>query len=177
MISSRKISPSVLLAVVFVLAAIAIQLSLAAQVWATAGRCVGEVSGLTTGDVVGAYKATTTITYLCTADSGDGTFPSNMSLNIPTSADPYMLALVETWPGSPAPSNSSSVALVDSHGRDLLGGKGSALISSTVLQDTLPYSSFMGSYRYPILYDSANISLTGNNVLSAKVYLRVTYIR
>lgn len=76
---------------------------------------------------------------------------------------------VETAPGSPAPTNGYSVAILDKSGADVLGGA-AATVSSTVAQSWSPALSAAP------LNNTVSLSITGQSVASAKgtVYVFLT---
>jgi hypothetical protein len=73
----------------------------------------------------------------------------------------WRIIAAEFAPGTPAPSGSYSVSLLDSVGVDLLQAGGGGLSATTA-------SSVVGSPAAPPLYGTFSLSVTGNSVASAQ---------
>lgn len=127
-----------------------------------AGSCVQTPIEFTAGGSV-------VIKFVCTGDSANGTIPTqtftaaNMSLILGT----HYFYETKTYPtvGGTAPDAADIAVLMD--GQDLLGGKGANLVHATATQDTMPYSTFMSSYRYPMVTNTITWTLASQATANA----------
>lgn len=148
-----------------------------------AGTCVGPSSSNANGDIQKSLDVSSiVVTYLCTGDSGDGSFPAGIAIYEPPLGN-YVLTLVKTWPknGGTAPTDDTSMVLLetqlDGTTSDILGGKGTALIDATTTKDTAPYSTKMEAYIYRRQWRPLTVTITGNSVASAQFYIEYQWER
>jgi hypothetical protein len=104
-----------------------------------------------------------TVALYWTGDSVNGTVPVTLvqSQSIPL-VQGYRVVNMETTPGSPAPTNNYSIALLDAAGVDVMAGAASADVSSSSAQ------GFVGSPSSPPIFGSISLSITGQSVAGAK---------
>lgn len=95
-----------------------------------------------------------------TADAGNGSVPQT-KIPLATCCQGYNVSVVETVPGSPAPTAGYAVAITDGAGVDVLGGSAVALSASTA-------QSFPASPAATPIQGTLTLVLTGNSVASAK---------
>lgn len=127
-----------------------------------------------------AKKANTmTLTFACTADAADGSFPA-------TAFDTAFMAeaarhggwvySVETWPGATTPTNDSDLTITNENSLDILGGNGANQIHSSNKKWFLPKNTDGGYAYYPVTEDTTlTLNITNNAVNSAIVNIRVTF--
>lgn len=133
---------------------------MASNLWA-AGSCVESVKSYTGGFVI--------VSFACTGDIANGSIPAKafsaeaMALIQGT----HWLAQVKTYPTSGGTAPDAADVTVTMNGMDLLGGKGVNLIHATATQDTIPYSLFMTSYRYPPVTDTITTAVANQATASA----------
>jgi len=123
--------------------------------------------------LVNSYSGIYTVTFLCTADSADGSFPST-AFSAPTSLTlaGWGLGQMRINPGTPAPTALYDIAINDSAGGDVCGG---ALVDMS--------ATLTGSRRAPLVESAGTATglgsvtmddiwtlvVTGNSVNSAVV--------
>jgi hypothetical protein len=72
--------------------------------------------------------------------------------------------------------DAADVSVKDSHGTDLLGGKGVNLIPATdIKNETFPYNAFNSTYWFPSL-DDGSLTLSVANQVTASATFTVEYI-
>lgn len=110
------------------------------------------------------------ITFTCTADASDGSFPSTV---ITTKFEGRLIAL-ETNPGSTAPTDNYDIAITDGEGVDVLQGVGANrdTANSEVAQIVVS-----GTSLRPVVdeTDTLTLAITGNSVNSATVVITLYY--
>lgn len=143
---------------------------MASTAWATAGSCTQTVSS---------YSDMVKVKLVCTADSTNGTLPTQTiatdTMTLLTGY--YYLYTVSAYPtsGGTAP-DAADVAVLMS-GEDMLGGKGVNLIHATATYTTFPYSSFMTMYRYPMIINTLTLTLANQATTSANFTIELLFVR
>lgn len=112
------------------------------------------------------------LTFTCTADANNGSFPSTAtSTDITTAIKGLHLVEVRTNPGATAPQAAYDIVLNDADGIDLMGGK-LADRSATASEAAAPAIA-TGVY-WPRAIDGAlTLVITNNNVNSAVIVVKV----
>lgn len=111
------------------------------------------------------------IHYQATADASDGSVPDYTV----TGFSRYFLYTVETWPGSPSPTDATDLTLSDAvTGEDLLGGNGTDGIDATSPLTLFCYSPGMDTIYTPPIKGNLTIGVTNNSVNSAIINVRIT---
>jgi len=139
-------------------------------VWATAGACTQHTDVLGNGSVK--------VGFVCTGSSLDGSIPTQTfdSTAMKEVKGIYLYqVVVKPLAGGTAPD--AATLVVNMEGQDVLGGKGANIIHATATQDTLPYSTFMSSYRYPIITDTITFAVTGQDTHSAQYVIDYIFVR
>jgi hypothetical protein len=117
-----------------------------------------------------------TVTLVCTADATgaiDTQVIESGTMNILKGY--YYLYQVVTFPGATAPD--AADVTVKMNGIDLLGAKGVNLIHATATQDTLPYSTFMSAYRYPLITDNLTVTVANQATNAAKYTIKLIFAK
>jgi hypothetical protein len=144
---------------------------MASNVWAVAGSCVQTPSALS--------PYVFQVKFVCTGDSTNGTLPTQTidSATMATLTGNYYLYTVTAYPtvGGTAPDAADVAVKMD--GMDLLGAKGVNLIHATATYDTLPYSAFMSSYRYPMVTNTLTYTVTNQGTVSATWTTDLLFVR
>ena len=109
------------------------------------------------------------IQYTCTADDDDATVTDYTV----TGFDGFYLHSVETWPGSPSPTDATDLQLLDAvSGFDLLGGNGTNGIDATTPVVILP--SVAATTFYHMIKGNLTIDIDSNAASSAVMQIRIT---
>jgi len=143
---------------------------MASNLWA-AGSCVESVEAWTGGFV--------TVRLACTGDSANGSIPtitiSTDTMNLIKGT--HYLYQVKAYPTSGGTAPDAADVTVLMNGADLLGGKGVNLIHATATYDTLPYSSFMSTYRYPAINGALTVAVANQATVSANYTIELIFVR
>lgn len=112
----------------------------------------------------------------CVGDASDGGFPATILNDLQTEFDLRGLQLysIKVIPGLTAPTDSSDITITDEDGVDLLGGKGTNLIS-----DTLKTWALFGPAGYSVsalITGDVTINISGNSVHSATIKIIIELI-
>jgi len=137
------------------------------SVWAA-----GTVTQAT--DVIDGYQRT--ITFTCTGDSGDGSFPATaMSAASLAHVKGWFLLKIAVNPGATAPTVDSDLTLTDGDGIDILDGNGTDLIHNTDSKAT--YGQVDGMPITQPVQDAWTLTITNNSVNSAIIVIKLTFFR
>lgn len=144
-------------------------LSLQSVVFADAGSCT-KSSSVNEGVM-------SIITFLCTAHT-DGSL--SVTLNTADMADlagRYILR-IKSKPSTPAPTDNTTLEIVDSDGLSLLGTNGTSFIDATTTKETMMRNAFLGLNVYEPLtsLEPLTLTATGNAVSGAKFHLKFSSI-
>ncbi|KKN75061.1 hypothetical protein LCGC14_0384350 [marine sediment metagenome] len=104
-----------------------------------------------------------------TADSGDGTLPAQP---IPYAIN-GMVMLVETNPGSTAPTDNYDLTLTGINGADIMGG---ALTNRDTATTERTQALTNGSYGVAVTHRTLTLNLTNNSVVSADFVIWIYWI-
>lgn len=120
------------------------------------------------------YGSLKTITFTCTADAADGSYPATA---LTTAQKKYVrgwwLSHVKIDPGATGPTDNSDLTLtVGSF--DILGGNGTDAIDNAVNCVLVPYGSG-GDAQYPMTDDDLTINITNNSVNSAVTVITLVF--
>lgn len=119
------------------------------------------------------------VAFVCTGDAANGSVPdtafsaANMALILGT----HYLMSVTTYPTADGTAPDAADVQLTMYGMDLLGGKGVNLIHATNTQDTLPYSTFMGMYRYPGIVGTLTQKVANQATASADFTIEYLFVR
>ncbi len=123
-------------------------------------------------------KDSIVVTFICTGDSSNGSIP-NTAISAATMAeiktDAHYLYNVIAYPTSGGTAPDAADVSVLMGGTDLLGAKGVNLIHATLKQDTFPYSTFMTSYRFPVITDTVTLSVANQATNSANFTIEMDF--
>ncbi len=139
-----------------------------------AGSCVETVKSYTGGHVY--------IDLTCTGDAAGatpGTIPTQ-TLSAEAMAliqGTHYLYRVVTKPTAGGTAPDAADVTVNMDGQDVLGAKGVNLIHATATQDTLPYSTFMSSYRYPPVKSQITVGVANQATAGANWTLSLEFVR
>jgi hypothetical protein len=127
------------------------------------------------GETVGTNSGMKTITFTCTADASNGSFPAtNLSTDNTTFISGYYLIMAVTKPGSPAPTNLWGATVTSANGTDVMGGN-MASQSSSLNKQQVPQ---IGTVYGPRPINSAlTLNITGNSVNSAVITVLLYFSR
>jgi hypothetical protein len=119
------------------------------------------------------------IRFICTGDSGNGSIPNTdvSASNMAIIQNTHFLFTVTAYPTSGGTAPDAADVQILQNGMDLLGTKGVNLIHATATQDTFPYSSFMGSYRYPAIVSTNTLAVANQATVSANYTIDLLYSR
>lgn len=156
---------------IFALILLLLILSMPVICLAVDGVCVETVKSYTGGHVY--------IDLACTGSSVDGSVPTQ------TISDAAMALIqgthyfyrIEAKPTAGGPAPDAADVTVSINGQDILGGKGTNLIHATATQDTLPYSTFMSSYRYVPVKNTMSVGVANQGTAGAKYNLSLECVR
>lgn len=116
------------------------------------------------------------LTFTCTADSSDGSFPSTDTSSAITAAIKGMsITEVRTNPGSTAPTANYDIVLNDTDGIDLMGGA-LANRSATASERVVPVVQ-TGIYGDSPVDGAITLAITNNSVNSATLTVKVFFSR
>lgn len=149
---------------------IAAVMLMASNLWA-AGSCVQTPYDYIGGGLV--------VKFACTGDSANGSIPTQ-TLDVETLAmikGKYYLYTVKTYPTSGGTAPDAADVTVNMDGLDLLGAKGANLIHATATQDTLPYSTFMSAYRYPLITNAVTVAVANQGTANANFTFELIFAR
>ena len=136
-----------------------------------AGSCTETVEAWTGGFV--------TVRLACTGDSANGSIPtitiSTDTMNLVKGT--HYLYQVKAYPTSGGTAPDAADVTVNMNGADLLGGKGVNLIHATATYDTLPYSAFMSTYRYPAINGTVTVAVANQATNSANYTIELIFAR
>lgn len=119
----------------------------------------------------------TVVKLVCTGDSSNGSIPT-ITIDMDNIAlGKHFLYQVITYPTSGGTAADAADVTVTMNGQDLLGGKGVNLIHATATQDTLPYSTFMSLYRYPMIYAALTLAVANQATASANYTIELVFVR
>ena len=154
-----------------IFALILIFLSLPVICFAVDGTCVESVSSYTGGH--------TYVDLACTGSTVDGSVPtqtiSTAAMALIQGTHYFYRVVVKPTAGGTAPDAADVTINMD--GQDMLGGKGVNLIHATATQDTLPYSTFMSSYRYPPAKNTITVGFANQATTSANFTVSLEFVR
>jgi hypothetical protein len=116
------------------------------------------------------------LTLTCVGDASDGGFPATILNDLQTEYDLRGLQFysIKVIPGTTAPTTDSDITITDEDGVDLLGGKGTNLISAT-----LKTWALFGPANYSVsalITGDTTISISGNIVHSATIKIIIELI-
>jgi hypothetical protein len=136
-----------------------------------AGSCTQSAKSYTGGAFI--------VTLVCTGDSSSGSIPA---INIAASymavvEGTHYLYLVNAYPTADGTAPDAADVSVTMAGEDLLGGKGANLIHATAKQGTIPYSTFMTNYRYPIITGQLAVAVANQATESANYTVELIFVR
>jgi len=105
----------------------------------------------------------------CVADADAATFPATVLNDLQTAhrIEGLQLYSIKTIPGGTAPTADSDITITDEYGVDLLGGKGTNLIS-----DTAKKWALFGPQNYTasaLITGDVTINIANNSVKSAEI--------
>ncbi len=117
-----------------------------------------------------------TVTFICTADSSDGSYPA-------TAMDTASLSYVTGWqllkvsanPGGTAPTPLTDFTLTDGDGIDVLDGNGIDLIDDVTSQSSYPQNDGVPVLQ-PVV-DAWTLAITNNSVNSAIIVIKLIFTR
>lgn len=132
----------------------------AGLVWG-AGTCVETVSTYKDGDFM--------LTWTCTGDASDGTFPATTSNFRGNNIDGYVYMVV-TDPGTPSPTASYDITITDASGVDIMGGE-LADRSATASEQVVP--KIDGLYGARRVNGTITLNVTNNSVTAASIVVKV----
>ena len=119
------------------------------------------------------------IKLVCTGDAANGSIPTQTisDANMALIQWTHYFYQAKAYPtsGGTAPDAADVTVLMD--GQYLLGAKGANLIHATATQDTLPYSAFMSSYRYPMVTNTLTLAVSNQATNSANYTLELLFVR
>jgi hypothetical protein len=103
----------------------------------------------------------------CTGDASDGSFPATVLNGLQSSflLEGLQLYSIKVIPGTTAATDASDITITDEYGVDLLGGKGTNLISSTLKKWALFGPS--GYSVSALITGDTTINISNNAVNSA----------
>lgn len=136
-----------------------------------AGSCTEKVDQKSNGSVV--------VRLACTGDSSAGTIPTQ-TISAETMAAiklTHYLYQVKAYPTSGGTAPDAADVTVNMDGQDLLGAKGVNLIHATATYDTLPYSTFMSAYRYPLVTNTLTVAVANQATASANYTIELIFVR
>lgn len=105
----------------------------------------------------------------CTGDAANGSFPATVLNTLQTDfrLEGLQFYSIKTIPGGTAPTDNSDITITDEYGVDLLGGKGTNLISATLKKWAL-----FGPENFAVsalITGNTTITITNNVVNSAVI--------
>jgi hypothetical protein len=152
--------------------ALALALLLPSSLWAaTPGTCVQTPYQLGPMSMM--------VKFVCT-HSADGGGLATQTITTATMAElsgSYFLYSVTAYPTSGGTAPDAADVAVLMNGEDLLGAKGVNLIHATATYDTLPYSAFMASYRYPRINNTITVTVANQATASANYTIELDFER
>lgn len=112
----------------------------------------------------------------CTADAANASFPATILNDLQSQflLEGLQLYSIKTIPGATAPTADSDITVTDEYGVDLLGGKGTNLISNTAKKWAL-----FGPQNYTasaLITGDVTINISNNNVNSAVLTIVIELI-
>lgn len=110
------------------------------------------------------------LTFTCTADASDGSFPST---EVTAKIEGRLLKLV-TNPGATAPTANYDIVLNDQHGHDVLQGVGANRHTTNTESVAIVYSG-TGTHPCVAESDTLTLAITNNAVNSAITVVDVYY--
>lgn len=116
------------------------------------------------------------ITLACTGDSSDGSIPST-TVDVSHLKGKFYLYQVVAFPTSGGTAPDAADVTVTMDGQDLLGGKGVNLIHATATQDVFPYSTFMSSWRFPLITSNLTLAVANQATASANFTILLKFVR
>lgn len=110
------------------------------------------------------------VTFACTADAADGSFPSTI-INLPIEG--RLLALI-TNPGATAPTDNYDIAITDADGADVLSASGANRDTATSERVPVIYAS---TSLHPVIDrdDVLTLAITNNAVNSATIAIKLLW--
>jgi len=126
-----------------------------------AGTCVETVSTYKDGDFM--------LTWTCTGDASDGTFPATTSNFRGNNIDGYIYQVV-TDPGATAPTASYDITITDANGVDIMGAELENR-SATATEQKVP--KIGGLYGARRVNGTMTLNITNNSVTAAQVVIKV----
>lgn len=133
-----------------------------------AGTCTQTVDS--DSSVPGSYPAVRVLTFTCTADASDGSFPATAlsSSNLQKLTGWFLMA-VKTNPGATAPTDNWDFTITDGNAIDMLEGAGANRHTTT--------SQLVNAAHYLPVTDTWTLNITGNSVNSAIIALQAVFAR
>ena len=117
----------------------------------------------------------------CTADADAATFPAAVLNTLAVDGDGRSFDIrglqgysIKVIPGSPAPTDASDITITDEYGIDLLGGKGTNLISAT--NKTWALFGPSGYSVSALISGNTTITISNNAVKSAVITIVIELI-
>ena len=112
----------------------------------------------------------------CVGDAANGSFPAAVLNDLQTDylIEGLQFYSIKTIPGDTAPTDNSDITITDEYGVDLLGGKGTNLISATAKKWTL-----FGPENYTaaaLITGDVTINISNNSVNSADITIVIELI-
>jgi hypothetical protein len=89
----------------------------------------------------------------------------------------YYLYTVTAYPTSGGTAPDAADIAVLQNSEDLLGGKGVNLLHATATYTTFPYSSFMSTYRFPMIVSALTLTLANQATVSANFTIELIFVR
>ena len=112
------------------------------------------------------------VTLTCTADDGDGSFPSTVLTVLPRNGIGGRLVQMITDPGGTAPQDNYDIVLTNGGADMLLGGganRDTANTESAFIESNGAHPIYAGT-------DTVTLALTGNNVNDATVVIKLYFV-
>ncbi len=111
------------------------------------------------------------LTYTCTADSGDNSYPETDSK---VAVDGYVFLVITDPDGTTAPTDQYDITLKDSNGVDIMGGEITNR-SDTDSEQAVPKIDAVYGSRW--IDGIATLAITGNSVASAITVVKIFIYR
>ena len=131
------------------------------------------MAGTVTESVTTIVDHVKVVSFTCTADSSDGSYPATALTGIPRDARGGRLLQIMTDPsGDTAPQDNYDITVTDSVGADLLLGVGAnrdtANTEVAIIATNGAHSVYAGT-------DTLTLNITNNNVNSAVIVIKLYY--
>ena len=112
------------------------------------------------------------VTLTCTADDGDGSFPSTVLTVLPRNGIGGRLVQMITDPGGTAPQENYDIVLTNGGADMLLGGGANRDTANT----EIAFIESNGAHPIYAGTDTLTLALTGNNVNDATVVIKLYFV-